>query len=180
MRLLILALFLTACSAAPRDCTAKAPCMLATNFSSDILGDLDDRQDTWGRAGYTLHRIKFTPPVGHRVRITKVQGDFVAWPKRIHPSDYKQGYAGALFGLVTTAPDGSVRADWAADNTMLYVQVATSGEAARAAFEHDVSAGGLLEADHVLIVKMAAWLNTLEVPIHCEPSFTLVYHWEKE
>jgi hypothetical protein len=152
--------------------------MLATNFSSDILGDLDTRQDTWGRAGYTLHRITFKPPAVHRVRILKAQGDFLIWPKRLQAADYRMGYAGALFGLTTTAPDGSVRADWAADNTMLYVQVATSGKPARAAFNDDVSAGGLLEADHVLVVKMAAWLNTLEVPIHCEPSFTVTYIWE--
>jgi hypothetical protein len=147
----------------------------ATNYSADILGTPDTRPDTWGRAGVQSWKIRFKPPAGHRVRIVRVYGDFLIWPKGlVEPGRF----AGALFGLQTTAPEGSVHADLAADNTMLYVQTATGGGPARTAFDYDVSAGGLLEPDHVLVVKVAVWLNDTEREIHCEPSFTMVYRYE--
>jgi hypothetical protein len=149
----------------------------ATNFTADILGVPDTRPDTWGRAGVKTWRIQFKPPAGYRVRIARVYGDFLIWPRgTVEPGRF----AGALFGLQTTAPEGSVRADWAADNCMLYVQTATGGQPSRAAFDYDVSAGGLLERDHALTVKVAVWLNDTEREIHCEPTFTMVYGWEKE
>jgi len=149
----------------------------ATNFSADILGTPDTRPGTWGRAGVESWKIRFKPPAGHRVRIMRVYGDFLIWPRgTVEPGRF----AGALFGLQTTAPEGSVRADLAADNCMLYVQTATGGAPARAAFDYDVSAGGLLEPDHVLVVKVAVWLNATELAIHCEPSFTMVYGYERE
>lgn len=149
----------------------------ATNFTTDILGEPDTRPDTWGRAGTSVWKIRFTPPpAGHRVRIMRVYGDFLIWPK----GKVEDGrFAGALLGLQTTAPEGSVRADLAADNTMLYVQTATAGKPERVAFDYDVSAGGLLEADHVLVVKVAVWLNDTERAIHCEPTFTMVYKYER-
>jgi len=149
----------------------------AANFSADILGVPDTRPNTWGRAGARTWQIRFKPPAGYRVRITKVYGDFLIWPKgTVEPGKF----AGALFGLQTTAPEGSERAIPTADNTFLYVQTATGGAPARAAFDYDVSAGGLLERDHVLTVKVAVWLNSTELEIHCEPTFVAVYGWEKE
>lgn len=149
----------------------------ATNFSADILGTPDTRQGTWGRAGAETWRIQFKPPAGHRVRITRVYGDFLIWPRG---KVEKGRFAGALFGLQTTAPEGSERADLAADNTCLYIQTATEGRPARAAFDHDVSAGCLLQPDHVLVVKVAVWLNDTDREIHCEPTWTMVYSYERE
>jgi len=148
----------------------------ATNFTVDILGTLDTRPDTWGTAGYSVKAITFTPPPGHRVRILRVYGDLLFWPM----GKVEQGkFAGVLLGLQTAAPEGSVRMDWAADNTMLYIQDATGGGPRRSAFDYDVSVGGLLQSDHKLLVKMAVWLNDTELPIHIEPSFVMVYRFEK-
>lgn len=148
----------------------------ATNFSVDLIGVPDTRPDTWGTASYAVKTITFTPPPGHRVRILRVYGDLLLWPI----GSAQQGkFAGVLFGLQTTAPEGSRRMDWGADNTMLYIQDATGGGPRRAPFDYNVSAGGLLEADNKLIVKLATWLNDTGLPIHIEPSFVMVYRYEK-
>lgn len=153
------------------------PRSIATNFSADIKGDPDNRPDTWGDAGYIVKKITFTPKPGCRIRITKAYGDFLIWPV----GKVERGkFAGALFGLRTTAPEGSIQADWAADNTFLYIQVATGGEPARAAFNYDVASGGLLGSDNVMLVKMAVWLNDTGLPIHMEPSFVIQFQYEDE
>jgi hypothetical protein len=152
------------------------PYSAAANFSLDLQGDPDSRPGTWGSAGFHVFQIRFSPPLGHRVRILRAYGDFLVWPKGQVASGK---FAGALFALHNSGPEGSVRADWAADNTFLYIQVATSGEPARAAFDYDTEAGGLLAADHVLNVKVAVWLNDTGLEIHCEPTFTLVYRFER-
>lgn len=62
-------------------------------------------------------------PAGYRVRILKVYGDLLLWPiGQVKPGTF----AGVLFGLQNTAPDGSIRMDLGADNTMLYIQDATA------------------------------------------------------
>lgn len=170
----LIASLLLAISAFGGDCISS-PCSLSANFSTDLLGEPDHRPDTWGTAGVTLHRITFRPPSGYRVRVLRVYGDFLIWPLGIVE---KGKFAGALWGLTTTGPDGSVRADWAADNTFLYVQVATGGEPARAPVNLKTEAGGMLESDHVLVSKMAVWLNDTGLKIHMEPSFTVVYRFE--
>lgn len=148
----------------------------ATNFTVDLLGSPDNRPDTWGTAGSIVKIIKFKPPAGYRVRILKVYGDLLLWPiGQVKPGTF----AGVLFGLQNTAPDGSIRMDLGADNTMLYIQDATGGEVRRSAFDYDVSIGGLLQPDNMLLVKMAVWLNNTGLPIHIEPSFVMVYRFEK-
>jgi len=148
----------------------------ATNLSVDIKGEPDFRQDTWGTAGYAVKAITFNPPPGYRVRILRVYGDFLAWPiGKVEPGKF----AGVLLGLQTTAPDGSTKMDWGADNTMLYIQDATGGGPRRAGFDYDVSDGGLLQPDNKLLVKMAVWLNDTGLTIHMEPSFVMVYRYEK-
>lgn len=156
---------------------ALGPYSAAANFSADLIGAPDARPNTWGTAGATSHRITFRPPAGYRVRVLRVYGDFLAWPVGKAPEGR---FAGALWGLQTTAPEGSQRADWAADNTMLYVQVATGGQPARAPVNFDVREGGLLEPDNVLVSRLAVWLNDTGLKIHMEPSFVAVYQFERE
>jgi len=149
--------------------------ILATNFSSDLLGPVDTRADTWGRADSFSHRITFKPPSDKRVRILHVAGDFLAWPVLKGKPAAEGRFAGVLLGLQTTEPEGSVRADLAADNTFLYLQIATHGKVARTSFDVRYTSDVLLGSDHVLVVRLAAWLNDLDVPIHCEPSFVVEY-----
>ena len=153
----------------------------ASNFAVDLFGSPDLRPGCWGLADARTATITFHPPAGYRVRILRLRGDFLAWPRVLPGEDPVPAgrYAGALLGFQTTAPEGSAWADWASDNTLLYIQVATSGEVARASYNDDVSVGGLLEPDHRLLVKMAAWLNATSKPIHMEPTFVLTYQFEK-
>ena len=157
-------------------CAVAQTYSAATNLSVDLKGTPDLRQDTWGTADYSIKTITFNPPPGHRVRILRVYGDFVSWPiGKVEPGKF----AGVLLGLQTTAPEGSTRMDWGADNTMLYIQDATGGGPRRAAFDFDVSDAGLLQPDNKLLVKMAVWLNDTDLIIHMEPSFVMVYRYEK-
>lgn len=182
--LLILSLLLAGCAPfQPPAAQAQpispilGPYSVASNLSADLRGTPDSRPDTWGEAGSTLHTITFFPPPGYQVRILRVYGDFLAWPRQCTPP--AGTYAGVLWGLQSTAPEGSVRADYAADNTFLYLQHATNGQVARTEFDHVTRDGGLLQADNKLISKMAVWLNDTKCHIHMEPSWTMVYQFEK-
>jgi hypothetical protein len=151
------------------------PLSASGNFSADLLGQLDTRPGTWGNADVRLFDVTFQVPKGYRVRVLRTYGDFLAWPKGAVPSGKA---AGVLFGLQTTAPEGSARIDWMADNTFLFVCTATNGTPVRAPFDFDTSAGGLLEPDHILRLKVASWLNDTGLEIHMEPTLTIVYQYE--
>lgn len=159
------------------DCISK-PCSVATNFAHDIIGEPDKRADTWGTAGAELKQVRFAaPPDGYRIRILRVYGDFLVWPRCVVPPGK---FAGALWGLTTTAKDASVLADLAADNTFVYVQHATGGAPARIPVDFKVSEGGLLEADNIVVSKVAAWLNDTGCALHLEPSWVMVFRYEKQ
>lgn len=150
------------------------PFSTSTNHADDIEGTPDSRPGTWGKAGYNVHTFKFNPPAGYRVRILRVYGDLTVFSR--NPDRSK--CAGVLWGLQTTAPEGSVRMDPAGDNTMLYVQHATCGDPQRAPVDFDVSKGGLLQPDNVLYSKVAVYLND-GGSVHLEPTMTVVFQWER-
>lgn len=154
------------------------PFSIATNIPYDAMGTPDTRPNTWGDAGYQMTPIHFTEvPAGYRVRILRVYGDFISWPRGVvEPGEF----AGTLWGLQTTAPDGSTRADLAADNCMAYLQQGIGAAPVRAAYDLDTAAGGLLGFDSTLNVKEAVFLNTTGLVIHSEASFTIVYDYERE
>ena len=151
----------------------------SANFSFDLSGPVDTRVATWGTAEASIKYITFNPPTGYRVRILRASGDLVAWPMVLDTyAPVKPGkYAGVLLGLSTTAPDGSVRGDFMADNCFMYIQAGLDAVPVRAAFDRKVDV--LLEADNKLAVKVASWLNTTGVPIHIEPTLTIVYRFER-
>jgi hypothetical protein len=150
------------------------PYSLAANFSADLSGQQDNRPNTWGTVEAVYPKIVFHPPDGYRVHILRVYGDFLIWPRG---KVEKGRFAGALWALHTTEPDGSSRAEPAADNHLLYVQLATGGKSERAAVDFVVREAGLLGADHTLVVKLAVWLNDTGLAIHMEASFVLVYEF---
>jgi hypothetical protein len=153
------------------------PYSVATNHTDDIAGTTDYRPGEIGTAGYSLHRIEFHPPQGYRVRVLRVYGDFAGWLRR-NPSG---NCVGTLWGLSTTAPEGSARATPAADNTFLYVQDSACGSQRnfRAPVDYKTREGGLLGPDHVLVSKVAVFWNETGEPVHLEPSFTIVYQFEE-
>ena len=151
----------------------------SANFSVDLLGVKDTRQQTWGYTGSAEWNVVFSPPSGYRVRILHVAGDLVAWP-RILPGEVPipaGHYAGVLLALHTTAPEGSQWCTPCADNTFLYRQLAIDAEPGRISFDADVSVGGLLGADNIAVVKVADWLNT-EGTVHIEPTLNWVFRFE--
>lgn len=166
---LLIGLLLAAASAIACDPTVTS-CSLASNGSFDVTGAPAPPMGLAGAQGFT---ITFKPPAGYAVRILRVYGDFNVIPVGVATS----GFAGALFGLSTTGPEGSVYADLAADNCMLYVQAFTHGEAARAAYDAKMSV--LLEPDNKLVLKAAVFMNTLLLDLHMEPSFVVVYRFEQ-
>jgi len=161
---------------------ALGPYSTATNISADLYGAADTRPGTWGFTDYAINPITFVaPPAGYRVRVLRVYGNATAMPKLTTPAALPVGgYSGWLFGLQTTAPDGSIYADFAGDSAFVYLQGNIGPIPEVIEFDFDVSAGGLLGTDNVMRIKTATFLNTLGVPIHIEPSFVIVFHYEPE
>lgn len=144
----------------------------SSNFSADLAGQPDSRPGTWGTAEAVTWTITFSPPAGCSVEITQIHGDLVAWPTGGKVEEGR--FAGVLFGLSTTGPDGSTHGDWLADSCFLYVQDAVGREARRAPFSEKVKVRLL---DDRLMVKVAVWLNDTGRTIHMEPTFTLGYRF---
>lgn len=166
------------------DCISS-PCSAAANFAYDLIGTPDSRAGTWGSAGSQTYKMTFKVPPGYRVRVLRVYGDFVFWPRgtpQPDAGDNVVGHAvGVLFGLSSTAPDGSalVEGGGASDNCFLYIQDSSKGGERRAPFDYDTHIGGLLEPDGVMVVKAAVWLNTMGLAVHIEPSFTTIFQYER-
>ncbi len=156
------------------------PFTAANNYATNLMGPTDTRVDTWGTADSQVWQQSFRPPAGYRVRVLRLWGDLVAWPM-VLPGERPVApgqYAGVLVGFQTTARDGSDRCWPCADNTLLYLQGAMHAEPVRIPFDQRVST--LLEADNILAVKVADWLNTLGRPVHMEVTYRVTYRFEKE
>lgn len=154
------------------------PWSTAVNFSIDLAGTPDTRPGTWGNAGFTQNITTFSPPAGHRVRVLRVYGNFIGFPKS---GVLRAGTSCEVgWGLKTTAPDGSVHASTGYDNSFVWLQdvVMTASPSCSIMFDFDVRVGGLLEADHHLISQTFVALNTTGLTIHMEPTFTMIYQFE--
>jgi hypothetical protein len=149
------------------------------NLPADILGELDARPGTWGRAGVRIVPYHFkNVPNGKRVRIIKVEGDLVSWP---HGIPVTGTFAGVLWGLTrssVTEQGDSPELDYASDGCFIYIQDRVGAEGSRAAFERDTYSGGLLDEDHIMVNKIAVWLNETEASIHSEATAVLTYCYE--
>ena len=177
---LILAACATACLSFQPGRDTLGPFMAATNFTIDQGGTPDTRPGTWGSAASYPIQVPFHPPSGYRTRILRVSGDFTAFPKDgvIAPGEYSE----VSWGLLTTAPGGSQRADFIADDCFLWNQGILTAQNAmvRMPFDYDVAAGGLLGPDNILVVQLSVSLNTTGLIIHEEPVFTLQYRFERQ
>jgi len=154
------------------------PCLVTANFSTNLEGDPDTRPSTWGMAKAQTWTLQFTPLPNTQVEILEVSGDLVAWPTTggLGPAIVEPGrFAGVLFGLQTTEPEGSTRAFPASDNTLVYIQDAVAQEPRRASFDRHIRR--TLPADNKIIVKVAVWLNDTGYKIHIEPTFTIKYRF---
>ena len=57
------------------------PFSTALNFAVDLAGIPDTRPGTWGNAGFAQNLVTFSPPAGYLVRVLRVYGDFIGFPK---------------------------------------------------------------------------------------------------
>lgn len=152
----------------------------AVNFSIDLAGVPDTRETTWGLADSAKNEIHFYPPPGYRVRIMRVTGDFVYWPKA---GTMKEGtYAEVGWGLKTTAPDGSQTVSNAYDNTMAWIQGAClpGNPQSRIPFDIDTHVGGLLGPDNTLVSQTFVAINTSGLTVHMEPTVLVIWQLEKD
>lgn len=91
------------------------------------------------------------------------------------------------WGLKTTAPDGSTRVTYpgypnvsAYDNSFVWLQGSLSDLEIRARlpFDLDVTVGGKLASDNVMLSQAFVAMNTTGLSIHLEPTFVVVYQFE--
>lgn len=162
------------------------PYTATSNFVDDIAGTVDERPDTWGKAGVAEHVLTFHPPDGYRVRIISIRGGFVLWPTTngIGPAISPDGtFMGALSSVLTSRPGGSTRADFLADNALFYVQLATERRAVRAVIEVGFVGvkNTLLPEDHKLRFFHAVWLNDTGLKAHMETTISqIIYQFERK
>lgn len=154
---------------------------VSINLPADLLGEDDARPDTWGNAGVRQERYTFlNVPQGHRVRILKIEGDLICWPRR--PSA-PGSCAGVLWGLTRTSVTEqgmSKTLQFSSDGCFVYVQDAVvSGGKSRAAFNRSFpvdSPDGLLDADHTFLNKIAIFLSEVgEVHLEATANITFQY-----
>lgn len=164
----------------PANCIDKT-CVFSTNTPYDGPDEPDTRKGTWGNAGYDDLPIPFVGvPRGYRVRITRVYGDFIAWP---HGRPIPDTYAGALFGIIASSATQSpfVGPGLGSSKCFIFLQQGVSAlMPARAPFDFQVQGGGLLDRDNIMIVRRASFLNEMGVPIHMEPTFVVEFRYEKD
>ncbi len=170
-------LLLSAWAAFGSDCISR-PCSSSTNFSFDIAGMPDTRPQTYGNGGAETGTITFTPPLGYQVRILRAYGDFIAWASGVPLPGTRSG---VLFSLSSSLETPAAYADFVSDNCFLYLQDSLSSVKtdARDPFDFVVKRGGLLALDNKLILKTAVFLNTTGLSVHMEPSFVIVYRFER-
>jgi hypothetical protein len=113
-----------------------------------------------------------------------LRGDLIAWIKTLpgDPPTPVESSAGVLGGFQTTSSlvEGtSKECDFCTDGCPLYIQDAVTEKQpkTRAAFDYR-EVGLLLDADNVLNVKVAAWLNTTGKPVHVEMTYTIQFRYE--
>ena len=154
------------------------PYSTALNFSIDLAGTPDTRPGTWGNAGFAQNITTFSPPAGYRVRVLRVYGNFIGFPRSGVPAAGASCEVG--WGLKTTAPDGSARTSTGYDNSFVWLQDVITSPAPNCSvvFDFDVHIGGLLAPDNQLISQTFVALNTTGLTIHMEPTFTTVYQFE--
>ena len=156
----------------------------ASNGAVDYAGAVDTRPGDWGTAEAGSSPITFkNVPSGYRVRILRVQGTLIAFPKVVTPgTPFDVGtYSGYSWGLLTTAPGGSSRATFQADDCLVWLQGAVGCyDPSEIYFDIDCSANGLLEADNIVNSQYAIFLNTFPSgnPIHIEATWTWQYQFE--
>jgi hypothetical protein len=164
------------------------PKTVSGNFPRDLFGPIDERMAgvfdngpcIWGRADSAILPLQFQPPPGHRTRIVALQGDMTAWIKSLQgdaPTPPESG-AGVLMGFQTSSSSGTPDCTYAATGCPLYIQDAVMASMPKTRTPFDYQCDCLLDEDNLFHLKIAAWLNNTEKPIHIEATYTITYCFE--
>jgi hypothetical protein len=183
-RLYFLVPCLVLCACGRKQSDVIGPFQTTFNQSVDVAGKPDKRPGSWGLSEPVPIRMKINAPVGRRVRILRVDGDVVAWPKEGTMTGAQ--YAEVGWGLNTSLNDGSEYVSYpddasamAFDNSCAWVQdsLTATHTSSRVELSRDVSACGLLK-DGIFISQSFVALNTSGLVIHIEPTMTITYQFE--
>jgi hypothetical protein len=168
MKAILILLSATALLAQSQTCTTIAPCALSTNVPFDSAGTTDMRPGTWGNAASVSLSIPF---------LMVPAGDVVAWP---HGEIVAGAFSGILSGLTNTTPNQSPFAPSGLGSAgcFLYFQDRVGANGSRIAIDIPNIKNGLLNADNVLILKQAVWLNETGAPIHMETTLVIEFVFE--
>ena len=187
MRPIWLLLLSSAAFAQPHTCTVDKPCSMrlkgngpafSTNAPFDSPGVPDTRPGTWGNAAAYYLPIPFVDvPAGFRVRITRVYGDVIGWP---HGQIVPGTFSGILSGLTTTTAPQSpfVGPGLGSAGCFLYLQGQLGTEGTRLAIDIPNITNGLLNADNILMMVEAIFLNETGVSIHMETTLVVEFVYE--
>jgi hypothetical protein len=151
------------------------------NLPADLYGPIDTRPGTWGRSEARELPITFNPPPGMSVYIIRIRGDMVAGVKLPQNQAVipENGFSWTLFGVSTTAKEGSEQCNWCADNALMYIQDGLrGGEVRRTPFDWDI--GQYLGEDNTMVLKIATYLNTIDLPIHIEATWQAEFEYRKK
>lgn len=136
--------------------------------------------------------IHFKAPAGHRTRILRVAGDFIAWP-RANPSNLLPPNTSCEvgWGLKTTAPDPSPATPskyvdfpgydngGSFDNSGIWLQDSITPEKPQSRLSFDQTfANFVLEPDNIMMSQAFVAIDTTGLIYHMEPTFTVTAVFE--
>jgi hypothetical protein len=162
----------------------------AINISLDLGATANAKADpvNGGRTDFYASRIRFKAAPGMRAHLLRVYGDAIFWPRNGVIGPGKSLEAG--FGLKSTAPDGDSRIEFPGfpgvspySNSSCWWQgfLTEKSPGLRIQFDTDISAGGLLESDGILISQPFIALDDTNVPVyHVETTYVAVWEWVRE
>jgi hypothetical protein len=152
----------------PSAANVLGPYSAAVNIAED-LGETSP-----ARLSSYASKTQFNAPTGYGTRILRVYGDFIAFPTQ--PGIIPSGTSVEIgWGLKTTAPDGSARVTYpghpnvsAYDNSFVWLQGSLSDLEIRARlpFDLEVSVGGKLGTDNLMLSQAFIAMNTTGIDIH--------------
>jgi len=144
------------------------------DYVSDLLGTPD--KQFGGTSGYADTVLTFNPPAGYRVRILSADVTVSSFARGAVPVGT---HSGVSWGLVTTNPKNSGRADLINDHCLSYIKqsISASKDTDTTTAHYDIQ-NGVLEPDNKLISRNAVYLNDTGIIIHTEVALILTYTFE--
>lgn len=146
------------------------------NQPADLIGVPETRPCCWGYTASIENRYTFNPPVGYRVHILKIDGNYMAWARGVFAPGQ---HVGTSWGIVTSAVNDETFLPWTASNCFVYLEYALSNGEVNQPFKLDTSVGGRLPIDNSFTFVSAIYLSDAPIPIHMETTGVIIFQFEK-